>query len=923
MTFSSCLYSLILMPLQLLFEVVYDYAYRIVGHPGFAIVGLSLAINFLVLPLYMRADFKQEEQRKTEAKLHDGVEHIRKTFRGDERTMMLQTYYRQNHYSPLSALHGATSLLLEIPFFIAAYRFLSSLALLRGISLGPIADLSKPDGMLVIGSLAINVLPILMTAINVVSSALFSKDYPLKTKIQLYAMSAVFLVLLYDSPSGLVFYWTLNNAFSLVKTIFYKLKNPKKVLMILSSAFGIILIILSVLKLIPVGGKYRVVLIFVGAILCVPFLISTMRRNTALEKNRKEPAPDRKLFFTGTLVMVVITGLLIPSSVIKSSPQEFVGITGFVHPIWYIVSSLLIALGTFGLWFNVFYWLAAPKGKVVFDYGIWIASGIALVNYLFFSTKLGNISANLIYDNVPFFPVRHILINLLVMCLVALAVYICFNKIPAKAKQASVVLLLALFCMSAVNVYKINKSIAVLKNDAELVDSQLPTMTLSKDGQNVVVFMLDRAMGEYIPYIFNEKPELKDQFSGFTYYSNVISFGGHTNFGTPALFGGYEYTPEEINRRSSESLQSKQDEALKVMPVLFDSEGFDVAIFDPPYAGYQWNPDLSIYDDYPNIETYITKGVFTKDEIKEQQSKSRFRNFFCYSLVRTAPVVIQETLYDSGNYHQPFNDYGDQIATSSSTAHGIGVQFDNSYSTLQNLPQMTRVSSSGNNSFVMMDNETPHEATLLKEPEYEEAVFVDNTEYDKNHLDRFTINGRTLRVESVREYGAYQANMATMIQLGRWFDYLKKNGVYDNTRIILVADHGCGLQQLESLLIDETAYSEYVNERFGDAEFYFPLLMVKDFGSVEYAESNVFMTNADVPALAMEGLIDNPINPFTGKPINSDEKTAHDQLIIASDLSDINVNNGNQFMPARWYSVHDDIWDSSNWALVAEESVLP
>ena len=93
----------------------------------------------------------------------------------------------------------------------------------RGVSFGPIADLSKPDGMLVIGGLAINCLPILMTAINAVSSALYSRDFPLKAKIQLYAMAAVFLVLLYDSPAGLVSYWTLNNAFSLIKTIFYKL----------------------------------------------------------------------------------------------------------------------------------------------------------------------------------------------------------------------------------------------------------------------------------------------------------------------------------------------------------------------------------------------------------------------------------------------------------------------------------------------------------------------------------------------------------------------------------------------------------------------------------------------------------------------------------------------------------------------------
>lgn len=66
--------------------------------------------------------------------------------------------------------------------------------------------------------------------------------------------------------------------------------------------------------------------------------------------------------------------------------------------------------------------------------------------------------------------------------------------------------------------------------------------------------MLDRGFGPYIPYFFNEKPELIKQYDGFTYYSNTISFGGHTNFASSAFFGGYEYTPTEINSRKTKSL---------------------------------------------------------------------------------------------------------------------------------------------------------------------------------------------------------------------------------------------------------------------------------------------------------------------------------------------------------------------------------
>ena len=100
MSFGAILYSVLFKPLLLLFEVVYVFAYKIIGDPGLSIIVLSAAINFLILPLYKRADAIQEEQRNLEAKLHKGVSHIKKTFRGDEKMMILQTYYRQNGYKP-------------------------------------------------------------------------------------------------------------------------------------------------------------------------------------------------------------------------------------------------------------------------------------------------------------------------------------------------------------------------------------------------------------------------------------------------------------------------------------------------------------------------------------------------------------------------------------------------------------------------------------------------------------------------------------------------------------------------------------------------------------------------------------------------------------------------------------------------------
>ena len=217
MGFFSALYDLIVGPLWLLFDVVYAYMLRFTTNEGVAIIALSLTINILILPLYRRADAMQEEERLRTESLRQGIEHIKKVFKGDERFMMLQTYYRQNHYKPYYALKGSLSLLLEVPFFIAAYNYLSGLNRLRGASFGPITDLCVPDGLIHIAGHSLNLLPLLMTAINLVSSIIYTKGMPLKSKLQPFGLALIFLVLLYDSPSGLVFYWTLNNLFSLFK----------------------------------------------------------------------------------------------------------------------------------------------------------------------------------------------------------------------------------------------------------------------------------------------------------------------------------------------------------------------------------------------------------------------------------------------------------------------------------------------------------------------------------------------------------------------------------------------------------------------------------------------------------------------------------------------------------------------------------
>ena len=148
------------------------------------------------------------------------------------------------------------------------------------------------------------------------------------------------------------------------------------------------------------------------------------------------------------------------------------------------------------------------------------------------------------------------------------------------------------------------------------------------------------------------------------------------------------------------------------------------------------------------------------------------------------------------------------------------------------------------------------------------------------------------------------------MEVGEWLDYLKEMGVYDNTRIILVSDHGSGLEQLDDLYIDSIDY---------DAMWLNPLFMVKDFNATGFTTSDEFMTNADVPYLAAEGLIDNLVNPYTGKEISITQKEGK-QKVVHSHKVHVDENNGFRFdtSDGRWFTVHDNIFDPDNWEEIEE-----
>lgn len=945
MSILSFFYNLIIAPIELIIEFVFVFAKEKICAGGgiFAsIVTVSLAVNFLALPLYNIADNLQKKERDIQRKMAKWLSHIKKTFSGDERFMMIQEYYRQTGYHPLYALRSSLSILIEIPFFIAAYHFLSASPSLKGASFAIFSDLGSPDKLISFSLFGkeffINVLPILMTLINIFSGIVYLKDAPIREKIQVYGLAAIFLVILYNSPSGLVLYWILNNLFSLLKNIVNeKFKNPGRVV---SYSIAVILLVASVgvLGNQILGFKKRLIFfafaVFVAAVIFsygflrkfFRFIFDFFRKICSKNLPQKQNVSGCdfaagkyfSILLFSALGLSVLHGFLLPSEVIAASPVEFSFIDDRTNPLSFIFGSFSFSLGLFTFWPILIFELFSEKVKKSLSY-LWSFLFIAAVlNAYIFRQHFGTMNIFSVLDNTAalekytlFYTAAPIFAFAAVIALLFAVSKFRFQKYLS---IFLVVLLSSEVIFASVNSFKINKE---YKNLVENLSNQKNQVSqdesknlskiynFSKTQKNVVVLFLDRAIPTLFPYIFKEFPELNEVFSGFTLFPNSVSYSSSTIKASPALMGGYEYTPENINKRPDELLKDKHNEATLVMPKLFSDAGYDVSVANLPLPNYSWHGDLSAYKKVPEVKVYETGKKYSSLYLKEHPEIKPEKESFCvegnlcsFSLMEMLPPVLRQVFYFSGCYFRELIPH---------YLNNVPSKFLDEWASLYYLPEISDFTNE-KPAFIFIDNETTHEPCVLEERTY----------LPKKNLEKSlaTCGNGILEPETDAPVEYYHITATTLLRLAEWMKILKENGVYDNTRIIFVGDHGASMN-LPAFKGMEFAdeYSQYNT-----------LLMFKDFGaSGKFRISDSFMTNADTLILATDGLPVSSENPFTHKKfrdfIQKDEVMIYPCLDINTfrEFDSFYLMDKTQFVledekyHTPYYKVHSDIFNEKNW----------
>jgi hypothetical protein len=741
-----------------------------------------------------------------------------------------------------------------------------------------------------------------MTLINCTAGAIYTRGFPAKDKIQLYIMAGIFLVLLYNSQAGLVLYWTLNNIFSLLKNVIQKTKHPKVIvyssLCVLVFLFDIFLLFFHTGHILKRG--------FIAGLASLVFFIPLFIKAGTLFKEkltkRNGRAADTAIGHNRTFIFSIIScflliGLVIPSALIASSTQEFSFLEPYRSPFPFIIHTALQAAGIFLFWPLCIYFLFSGKVKKYIGGVITVLCITALVNAFVFPGDYGFISTTLVFSNLGTF-MTHFKLSIInigtIVAVIGLASFLLLTlkkNIVYGFQSIILITLLSFGVFNSVKIYREFSSFAGGENTGGHADVLKPVFSLSQNEENVLVIMLDRGISSFVPYIFAERPELYAAFSGFTWYPNCVSLGKFTVFGAPPLFGGYEYAPLEMQRRNTEPLLDKYNESLLVLPKLFMDNGFSVTTTDPSWANFSWKPDLQIFDDFPAIHAENIVGKYTSLWLKEHPDIKTIsvsdvlrNNLIRFSVFKTMPVFSRNFIWDRAKWLTTSALVEDENELTLATI--------DEYAVMDYLPEITTITKGSPPAFTMFVSQLTHEPAFFQFPDYVPAAPV-------------TDKGNGPFAADIH----YHANSAALLKLGRWFDFMKKNGVYDNTRIIVVSDHGWSLN---------SDFPPNITLPNGEnLQTYNALLLVKDFNrDGRLLTDPSFMTNADVPLLALENIIDNPVNPFTSKPL--EENKQNGVTITTSER----LNPSRHFKYAfnidsdEWLFVHDDITKPENWKAV-------
>ena len=823
---------MILTPFKWIVALFFNWSNALFHDPGWAVVGMSVLLSLLLTPLYIWIERRKNSDKAKSAPMQAEIDKIEAVYSGRERFYYTREIQRRYKYSPWTAMIPTLGLLVQIPFLLAAYHYLSELPIFNGASFWYIKDLSKPDTIATFAGLPINLLAILMTVINLVSGWRYAESGKPKERIQYMAVAAVFLVLLYNCAASVVLYWTLSNALSLVRSeVFFRQKgaanNASSVHMenwftgfcrimipngMAICLFAVLYFLFSAIlypeadsyeSYIVVKGLLRDSLIFAVVAECAAFFcISRLgaRRTVrgwmlqwsvavqvalfALLYLRdftdcpidaspvllyfSERVVPLLLIFSGIVLVQLLYYIPIPDGCGTETRRHISGgwngtvllslcylfFTLFVwHPLLVfcsdadsfsvpirtlfgnglLMSALLIA-GIYAVWL-----LLCSRIMPLPAVFLVVYLSCVVFMYLFvLPMSCGTLQgAELIGAENLVRPHRDFIVEFALLSLLALGVSWCVGKSKRKLMVSVLAVLNVICAIQAVS--KMAKTVWL--NSQSRGASADNKLVFSKNHRNVLILMLDMVQGWSFKCIADD-PRLSEKLAGFTYYPNTLSVSTMTCPSIPVLYAGPEFSPYDFNKVSGKTIGQKGRECLAYMDDLVRKAGYEPAIFNPKlvYAS-DYNLKSPLYDNQR-----LAKVLGRDNPFARNSALSVLRG---NALLQAVPLFLKPSIYNDGLWLNGDSGESDFLP------------FGDDHLFLEALPLLSESRETDKGSYIFLHAEVTHNPWGIP-------------------LDK-------VGFEEVDNKGML---IWTMDKVFALFDWMKRNGVYDNTRIFLVSDHG-------------------------------------------------------------------------------------------------------------------------------------
>ncbi len=207
---------------QPLFLVVQWFHDNYIHNYGWTIIIVTVIINMLLLPLKITSLKSMRAMSTLQPKIaainekYKGLSFKDPKKQGQQAEVM--ELYKKHGVNPMG---GCMPMALQIPFFIAFYKVLSSSIELRGAEWLWVTDLSRPE------TLAIRILPLAMIATQFIVQKMTPSTAADPSQQKVMLMMPLFLgFMFYGVSSGLVLYWFTGNVVGIAQQLLFNRMMP-------------------------------------------------------------------------------------------------------------------------------------------------------------------------------------------------------------------------------------------------------------------------------------------------------------------------------------------------------------------------------------------------------------------------------------------------------------------------------------------------------------------------------------------------------------------------------------------------------------------------------------------------------------------------------------------------------------------------